>query len=143
MFCDFLEWMAGTTRPGQCGRKSAHISWPAGYSPPLIYFMRRRHHLQRRAPARTERSQLLWTLPGQNSKKMLHWTCISFLPCAYILTCTYIFTCTYILLPLIVPRMSALFFHRPPICERATDHTYIKGCSHVGKKCGGTKRTVR
>jgi hypothetical protein len=38
-----------------------------------------------------------------------------------------------------VPRMSALFFHRPPICGRATDHTYTKGCSHLGKKCGGTK----
>ncbi len=35
-----------------------------------------------------------------------------------------------------VPRMSALFFHRPPICERATDHTYTKGCGHLGKKCG-------
>ena len=38
-----------------------------------------------------------------------------------------------------VPRMSALFFHRPPIYERATDHTYTKGCGHLGKKCGGTK----
>ncbi len=38
-----------------------------------------------------------------------------------------------------VPRMSALFFHRPPICERATDHTYTKGCGHLGKKCVGTK----
>ncbi len=35
-----------------------------------------------------------------------------------------------------VPRMSALFFHRPPIYERATDHTYTKGCGHLGKKCG-------
>ncbi len=35
-----------------------------------------------------------------------------------------------------VPRMSALFFHRPPICERATDHTYTKGCGHLGRKCG-------
>ena len=39
----------------------------------------------------------------------------------------------------IVPRMSALFLHRPPICERATDHTYTKGCSLSGKKCVGTK----
>ncbi len=38
-----------------------------------------------------------------------------------------------------VPRMSALFFHRPPIYERATDHKYTKGFSHLGKKCGGTK----
>ena len=44
---------------------------------------------------------------------------------------------------IVVPRMSALFFHRPPIYERATDHTYTKGCSHPGKKCGGTKCTVR
>ena len=36
----------------------------------------------------------------------------------------------------VVPRMSALFFHRPPIYERATDHTYTKGCGHLGKKCG-------
>ena len=35
-----------------------------------------------------------------------------------------------------VPRMSALFFHRPPVYERATDHKYTKGCSHLGKKCG-------
>ncbi len=35
-----------------------------------------------------------------------------------------------------VPRMSALFFHRPPIYERATDHKNTKGCSHLGKKCG-------
>jgi hypothetical protein len=35
-----------------------------------------------------------------------------------------------------VPRMSALFFHRPPIYERATDHKYTKGCSHLGKKRG-------
>ncbi len=35
-----------------------------------------------------------------------------------------------------VPRMSALFFHRPPIYERATDHTYTKGCGHLGNKCG-------
>ena len=40
---------------------------------------------------------------------------------------------------LYVPRMSALFLHRPPICERATDHTYTKGCSLSGKKCVGTK----
>ena len=39
--------------------------------------------------------------------------------------------------------MSALFLHRPPICERATDHTYTKGCSLSGKKCVGTKWTVR
>jgi hypothetical protein len=76
MFCDFLAWRAGTTRPGQYGRKSTHISWPASYSPPLSYYTRRGHHLQKRAPARTERSQPLWTLPGQNSKEMLHWTYI-------------------------------------------------------------------
>ncbi len=35
-----------------------------------------------------------------------------------------------------VPRMSALFFHRLSICERATDHKYIKGCSHLGMKRG-------
>jgi hypothetical protein len=35
-----------------------------------------------------------------------------------------------------VPRMSALFFHRLSIYERATDHKYIKGCSHLGKKRG-------
>ncbi len=35
-----------------------------------------------------------------------------------------------------VPRMYALFFHRLSIYERATDHKYIKGCSHLGKKCG-------
>jgi hypothetical protein len=35
-----------------------------------------------------------------------------------------------------VPRMSALFFHQPPIYERATDHTYTKGCGHLGTKCG-------
>jgi hypothetical protein len=75
MFCDFLAWRAGTTRPGQCRKKTAHISWPAGCSSSLSYYTRRRHHLQRRAPARAEKSQLLWTLPGQNSKKMLHWTC--------------------------------------------------------------------
>ncbi len=38
-----------------------------------------------------------------------------------------------------VPRMSALFFHRLSICERATDHKYIKGCSHLGKKRGQVK----
>jgi hypothetical protein len=43
----------------------------------------------------------------------------------------------------VVPRMSALFFHRPPICGRATDHTYTKGCGHLGKKCCGTKLTGR
>jgi len=35
-----------------------------------------------------------------------------------------------------VPRMSALFCHRLPIYERATDHKYTKGCSHLGKKRG-------
>jgi hypothetical protein len=35
-----------------------------------------------------------------------------------------------------VPLMSALFFHRPPIYERATDHKYTNGCSHLGKKRG-------
>ena len=30
IFCHFPSWQAGTTRPGQCGRNSAHISWPAG-----------------------------------------------------------------------------------------------------------------
>ncbi len=33
----------------------------------------------------------------------------------------------------LVPRMSALFFHRPPIYERATDHKYAKRCSYLGK----------
>jgi hypothetical protein len=35
-----------------------------------------------------------------------------------------------------VPRMYALFFHRLSIYERATDHKYIKGCSHLRKKRG-------
>jgi hypothetical protein len=35
-----------------------------------------------------------------------------------------------------VPRMYALFFHRLSIYRRATDHKFIKGCSHLGKKCG-------
>jgi hypothetical protein len=48
IFCDFLAWRAGTTRPGQCGRKSAHISRPAGCSQLLSDYMRRRQHLQRR-----------------------------------------------------------------------------------------------
>ncbi len=34
---------------------------------------------KRRVPARSGRSQPLWTLPGQNSKKMLRWTCTKFL----------------------------------------------------------------
>jgi hypothetical protein len=42
----FLAWRAGTTRLGQCGRKSAHISWPAGCSQSLGHDMRRRQHLQ-------------------------------------------------------------------------------------------------
>ncbi len=57
--------------------RSAHISWPAGCSQLLSDY--RRQHTQRRTPARSERSQLLWTLPGQNSKEMLHQTCIYFL----------------------------------------------------------------
>jgi hypothetical protein len=63
-------------QPGQdsTGGSPPHISWPAGYSPSLSYYMRKRHHLQRRAPVRTERSQLLWTLPGQNIKETLHLT---------------------------------------------------------------------
>ncbi len=48
IFCDFLAWRAGTTRPGQCGRKSAHISRPAGCSQLLSDYTRRRQHLQRR-----------------------------------------------------------------------------------------------
>ncbi len=28
IYCDFLAWWAVTTRQGQCGMKSAHISWP-------------------------------------------------------------------------------------------------------------------
>ncbi len=69
-FTDFYHGRpCGTTRPGRYGRKS----WQAGYSPSLSYYTRRGHHLQT-TPARTERSQLLWTLPGQNSKEMLHWT---------------------------------------------------------------------
>ncbi len=48
IFCDFLAWRAGTTRLGQCGRKSAHISRPAGCSQLLSDYTRRRQHLQRR-----------------------------------------------------------------------------------------------
>ena len=55
----------------------------------------------------------------------------------YIILGNLLYDSTVILL--IVPRMSALFLHRPPICERATDHTYTKGCSLSGKKCVGTK----
>jgi hypothetical protein len=72
-FCDRLAWRAGTTRQGQYGALCAHISWPAGYSPVLSYYMEvRHHHLQKgtRTPARTERSQLLWTFPGQISKDL-------------------------------------------------------------------------
>jgi hypothetical protein len=91
IFCDFLAWRAGTTRLGQCGRKSAHISRPAGCSQLLSDYTRRRQHLQRRTLARWERSQLLCSLPGQNSKKILHWTCILYnFVWAYILS-THIF----------------------------------------------------
>jgi hypothetical protein len=55
-------WHGGLEQPGR--DKSAHISWPAGYSQLISDYTRRRQHLQRRTPARSERSQLLWTLLG-------------------------------------------------------------------------------
>jgi hypothetical protein len=67
IFCDFLAWRAGTTRLGQLREDSAQS---------LSDYKRRRQHLLRRTPARSERNQLQWTLPGQNSKEMLHRTCI-------------------------------------------------------------------
>ncbi len=66
-------WHGGPVQPG---RDSAGASRPAGCSQLLSDYTRRRQLLQRRTLARWERTQLLWTLPGQNSKKILHWTCI-------------------------------------------------------------------
>ncbi len=43
IFCDFLACRVSTTRLGQCRRKSAHISWPAGCSQLLSICMGRQH----------------------------------------------------------------------------------------------------
>ncbi len=54
IFCDLFGMAVRYNQAGTLWGKSAHISWPA----------------------RSEGGQLLWTLPDQNSKEMLHWTCI-------------------------------------------------------------------
>ncbi len=95
IFCD-LAWRADTTRPGQCGKKSPPISWPAGCSQSLSNYTRRRQHLQRRTPSRLE-SQLLWTLPGQNSEKMFCWTYV----CGYILSTPIFFYANILSTPII------------------------------------------
>jgi hypothetical protein len=71
--CDVLAWRADTTRPGQYKALCAHISQAAVHPLLLSYYIERRQHLQeeKRTLLRSERSQLLWTLPGQNRKEML------------------------------------------------------------------------
>jgi hypothetical protein len=79
-FSDFLAW-----RPGMTRRTGMVHVYP--YKPAQARHWhsatacRRVNNFRRRTPARTERSQLLWTLPGQNRKKMLH-----FLMAAWIFT---------------------------------------------------------
>ncbi len=75
-----------TKRPRQCGRKSAHKSWPASCNQSLGDCIRWTatawgggNIFKRRVQARSGRSQLLRTLPGQNSRKMLRQTCIYFM----------------------------------------------------------------
>jgi hypothetical protein len=98
-FCDFLAWWVSTTRPGLYRVLCTHLSQAAGPQLFSIYTRRgqhlqevatpsrdntfrintfRRQQLQETTPSGgehqqgVERSQSLWTLPGQNSKKMLH-----------------------------------------------------------------------
>jgi hypothetical protein len=59
-------WHGG---PGQCRSMSAHISWPAGCSQPLSYYTEETTSSEENTPARSEWSQLIWTLQGQNRKK--------------------------------------------------------------------------
>jgi len=46
IFCDIPAWQAGTNRPEQCGRESAHKSWPASCNQSFGDFKRWRQHLQ-------------------------------------------------------------------------------------------------
>ncbi len=71
IFSDIPAWRASTNRQGQCWRKSFDNSWPAICSQSLGDCIRWRVPFKRRVPARSGRSQLLQTLPGRNSKKML------------------------------------------------------------------------
>jgi hypothetical protein len=70
--------MAGQyNQAGTVQRKSAYISWPAGFGPHSAT-TRGGDNAFMRKPARSEKSQPLWILLGQNSKEMLHWTVYNF-----------------------------------------------------------------
>jgi hypothetical protein len=53
IFCDFLAWQAGTTRPGQYRKQSSHISWPAGCSCHSASTRGGDNIFRRRTPARS------------------------------------------------------------------------------------------
>jgi hypothetical protein len=66
IFVRFSAMRAGTNKPVQCRRESAHKSRAACGN-----FTHTSSRRSRKTSARSGRSQLLWTLPGQNSKEML------------------------------------------------------------------------
>ncbi len=67
IFVTFSAWRAGTNKPAQCRRESAHRSRAAGGNSTLGDCTWR----SRKTSVRTRKSQLLRTLQGQNSKEML------------------------------------------------------------------------
>jgi hypothetical protein len=72
IFVTFSAWRAGTNKLVQCGRESAHKSRVASGNSTLGDCMwTTSSGRSRRTSARSGRSWLLRTLPGQNSKEML------------------------------------------------------------------------